>query len=172
MRISRFYTRRLDGSGHRRKAQGFARPYRCRHNGLERPDGRSSGKTSLRYTQLKPQSPPRARSQSSAAATAQRQSKTWFADKMTHIHRRRAADLEGKAARPCMPGRQRIKMDKSKRKTVIAGNWKMNTAPTEARKLACELAEALSAPYAGSVELWYAFLSTYLPYRRCFRVHR
>lgn len=53
-----------------------------------------------------------------------------------------------------MPGRQRIKMDKSKRKTVIAGNWKMNMTPTEARKLACELAEALSCTdTAGSVEV-------------------
>ncbi|HPT85971.1 MAG TPA: triose-phosphate isomerase [Bacillota bacterium] len=34
-------------------------------------------------------------------------------------------------------------MDKSKRRTVIAGNWKMNKTPSEARTLACEIAKAL-----------------------------
>lgn len=42
-------------------------------------------------------------------------------------------------------------MDKSKRKTVIAGNWKMNKTPSEARKLACELVEQLSPVDTGDM---------------------
>lgn len=40
-------------------------------------------------------------------------------------------------------------MDKAKRKTVIAGNWKMNMTPSEARKLADEISAALASVETG-----------------------